>query len=36
MPRVQMTPMVRVALVFISVYLVGLFALLVYRFVQSS
>jgi hypothetical protein len=33
MPRVQMTPMVKVALVGISVYLVALFGLLVYRFV---
>jgi hypothetical protein len=35
MPRVQMTPMVRVALVGLSVYLVTLLGLLVYRFVQG-
>lgn len=34
MPRVQTTPMVRIALYFLRVYLVLLLALLVVRFVQ--
>ena len=35
MPRVQMTRAVKVALSFLSVYIVVLFLLLVVRFVQS-
>jgi hypothetical protein len=34
MPRVQMTPMVRFSLFFLSVYLVALLVLLVIRFVR--
>ncbi len=34
MPRVQTTPMVRVALYFLRVYLILLLTLLVVRFVQ--
>lgn len=34
MPRVKMTPMVRFALYFLRVYLIILFALLVFRFLQ--
>ncbi len=34
MPRIKMTPLVRVALYFLRIYLIFLFALLVYRFLQ--
>jgi len=34
MPRIRMTPMARFALFPLSVYLVALFVLLVYRFLQ--
>ena len=35
MPRVKMTPMVRIALGFLVVYLVSLLTLLVVRFLRS-
>jgi hypothetical protein len=35
MPRVKMTPTVRFALYFLSVYIVLLLGLLAYRFIQS-
>ncbi len=35
MPRVQMTPMVRLALYFLRAYLILLFVLLVVRFLQA-
>jgi hypothetical protein len=34
MPRIQMTPMARFALWCLRVYLIVLFSLLIYRFVQ--
>ena len=34
MPRIQMTPMVRFALYFLRIYLIILFGLLVFRFLQ--
>jgi hypothetical protein len=34
MPRIKVTPMVRLALYFLSIHLIVLFALLVFRFVQ--
>jgi hypothetical protein len=34
MPRIKMTPMVRFALYFLRIYLIVLFALLVYKFFQ--
>ena len=34
MPRIRMTPMARFALFSLGVYLVALFVLLVYRFLQ--
>jgi len=34
MPRIRMTPMARLALFTLLVYLIVLFALLVYRFLQ--
>jgi hypothetical protein len=34
MPRIQMTPMVRFALYCLRIYLIFLFALLIYRFLQ--
>ncbi len=34
MPRIKITPMVRFALYFLRIYLILLFALLVFRFLQ--
>jgi hypothetical protein len=34
MPRIKVTPMVRFALYFLRIYLIILFALLVFRFLQ--
>ena len=34
MPRIKMTPMVRFGLYFLRVYLIALFGLLLFRFLQ--